>query len=361
MSLQYASVEPETLREFYGENHTIDFVITFENRMMMLNNLRLCGDIRVVDSSGNRITTANNVFIDHMLGAHSVIEGVKTTFQNKLVETYDGYARYYSMLQKSTMANDDTMNGSAVCELKSPDDKITRNLLTGIDGDDVGFAIKPFFCLNNAVGDGVQLLSSKKSGVVRITFKLARNNAVLYGTDNSGHKYELRNVRLKYVTVPEDGSNQKIVMRHKTYFDYEVSSSFVNVASKVPALMCDGVSISFQQKSHQYDGLHNQQALERLPGVEEVQFLFNDNQMNYVTYKLDDSREILQRYLESFGSDYNTFRPERIAGDMAYGVGIPFAEFVNLTNQKFNVQIQSAANVSNPYIAYLYFHGLVEV
>jgi len=361
MSLQYASVEPETVKDSYGEYDTVDFVITFENKMMMLNNLRLCGDIKVVDSSNNRITTTDNVFIDHMIGAHALIESVDTMFQSKSVEQFGEYARYYSMLQKSTMANDDTMNGSAVCELKSPDDKITRNLLTGIDGDDVGFAIKPFFCLNNAVGDGVQLLSSKKSGVVRITFKLARNNAVLYGTDNSGHKYELRNVRLKYVTVPEDGSNQKIVMRHKTFFDYEVSSSFVNVASKVPALMCDGVSISFQQKSHQYDGLHNQQALERLPGVEEVQFLFNDNQMNYVTYKLDDSREILQRYLESFGSDYNTFRPERIAGDMAYGVGIPFAEFVNLTNQKFYVQIQSAANVSNPYIAYLYFHGLVEV
>jgi len=367
MSLQYAQVQPESLKSSYKQNETVDFVLTFEGKKLLLNNLRLVGNIRVNSTGTTRLTDEDDIFIDNLVGIHSVINRVNTEFQTKKnVENFKHYNRYYSMLMKTTNTQDDMFNGSQLCELKSADETFTRNMLIeSNNGENVDFSIKPYFILNNAIAeDGARAsISYTETGAVKISFDLARNTDVLYGSDCvADTSYELSNLKLHYIVVPDDGKKQKLTMLTKASLKPELASTNAVLSSKIPVI-CNSCSISFQKRSNENTTLHNNLAMERLPNLRRVEFLFNDNQMNYITYILEDYNEIIQRYLESFGSKDNSLTLSRINGNKAFGVGTAFngLGYINLSNQKFNVKLESDVKSSDPYNAYLFFHGILEL
>lgn len=367
MSLQYVQVQPETLKDSYSENDQVEFVCTFEGRKMLLNNIRLVGDIEVTSDGTTRVTDSDNIFMDNMVGIHSCIEQVDTTLVGKgNVENLKHYGRCYSMLMKARNTCDDMLNGSELCELKTPELKLTRNILAGINDEDVDFSFKPYFALNSAVTeDGSQpAISYKDSREVRITFTLARNTTVLFGSDvAAATDYKLKNLRLHYMTIPDDGKSVPVsLMTKKESVNTTVASRFANISSKVP-ISCNACSMSFIERDHENTLLHNNLALERLPGLDEVQFLFNDNQMNFITYKLEDEVEIVQRYLESFKAMEHSLTPARISGDRAYGAGISFDDigYINLATQKFNIQLQSEVDSGKPYTVHVVFHGIFQL
>jgi Flp pilus assembly secretin CpaC len=50
-----------------------------------------------------------------------------------------------------------------------------------------------------------------------------------------------------------------------------------------------------------------------------------------------------------------------LASNDSYGVGLAFGSFVDLSNTKISVRIQSAVSSSLPYSAYMFFTGIVSV
>ena len=186
---RYVTVYPENLKSEYTEYDSIDFVMTFENRALVPNSVRLKADLEVYNSDGNTRLTDAHIFIDGKVGATAFVSSIQTDFQNMgSVENFQEVARYCRMVHDATLRADDLNNSEAVCELKVPKDDLTNFGLRGIaetlDGNGanaVDFSIKPKFCLNNMSGP----LNYTKSGTIRVNVKLARNASALYLGNNN--------------------------------------------------------------------------------------------------------------------------------------------------------------------------------
>ena len=103
-------------------------------------------------------------------------------------------------------------------------------------------------------------------------------------------------------------------------------------------------------------------ALESPPNVQEVQYLFNDSTNQYVQYAVDDYGEMQMDFLESLKSaGYSNVCPDSLKGSSAMGLGLHFGQQVDLSRDKFSVQVKSDVSASNSFLMYLYFHSLIEL
>lgn len=369
---RYVTVYPENLKAQYTEYDSIDFVLTFENMALVPNSLKIQADLAVYsDALATTRITDTNVRIDGKVGAHSFISSITTDFQQSgTIENFQEYPRYCRMVHDATLRANDLNNSEAVCELKAPDDFLANLPLQGISQSylaplnpnnlDADFSIKPRFCLNNMSG----ALNYSKSGTIRVNVKLARNAAALYLTEEGSAaglttaNYVLRNIRLCYMTEPA-GQSGKVSMRTKLNIKQAVLSSFANISTKVPAV-CNAVSCSFQKQTSENNIKFNNSQTEVLPLVDELQFLFNDSQNEYITFVIKDRIELLKRYIESFvNTGTNGASLKNLAHNNSYGIGLAFNEFIDFSSQKFNVQLNSAVNSNEPYTLYMYFHSMV--
>tara|TARA_R110000824_G_scaffold64711_2_gene169047 strand:+ start:1579 stop:2790 length:1212 start_codon:yes stop_codon:yes gene_type:complete len=397
MSLyQLHEVQPENSKTSYNEYDVVDFVLPFENRALQLNSIRIvCDmntDLTAFSAKAASATTGevavnlgntNAVFYNNLAGGHSVIDSITTSFtQGGTIENFTNYPRYVAMKTAATKDKCDLLNASSACEGKTPLIKYTNTLLRGsfsssVSGLVVGsgtvvgsqatepfnVSFKPDFCLNNAAAQGQQpLLSHSKSGNIRVSIRLTRGASVLFGNDwSSSNNYFLENLKLTFVSRP-DAVTPALTMETKTGFVQSITSDFSNIQAVVPAI-CKSVSASFipQDKQNVYTEDNLQQ--HRLPGMTQLQFIWNDSTNTMVTYIIKRQAEVIERYLNSFNyMGKNIATLPNLQANRGFGVGVNFGEYVNLSNQKFQVQLQSKIGTEgNPHIAYLYFHGLLQM
>lgn len=364
MSLQYHDVQPESVKASYGEFDNVDFVLTFENRKLVNNSVRILADLRVLKNNAN-IADSDLIFLDSMVGAHSFVQSVQTETQAVgVIENLQEYPRYVRMAADTAMTVNGTMNSEMTCEMRSPNQLYSQKELQGVTtvvgaaNVDNDFSVKPLVCLN-AMSDN---LSYTKTGAVRVTIKLARIYSALFGSGVDGNvTYALKNLRLSFMSLPEDNNKKPVQLRTKLNIKQTVLSSFVNVASKVPAV-CNAVSCSFQEQSNENTAVKNNYNTAVLPNVTQLQFMFNDSTNSYVSYQIKNQPELLDRYIQSFRqTGLNNASLDNLKANSGFGVGLAFDDFVNLSNQKFNVQITSGVKSTNPYIIYLYFHSLISI
>lgn len=365
--LRYHTVLPANTKSSYSEYDSVDFELTFDQRQLVPNSIRIESDLDVNSDNATpqrtSITAPSNIYIDPKIGAHSFISSITTELQQAgVIENFQEYPRYVRMMTEATMAENDTFNSENVCELRSPSLKVSNAIIAGQTDGQTGttarqqsadFSIKPKFCLNTLSGP----LSFTKSGAVRITIKLSRYFASLFGgsmTDN--HNYQLSNLRLCFMTMPDVSAKAKVMMRTKLNIKQSITSNFANVSTKVPAV-CNAVSCSVQRQSKENSQYSNNVETEVLPNVSELQFLFNDSQNEYITYQIKDREELLRRYIQSFAeTGSNSASINRLRANQGWGLGLPFRDFIDLSNQKFNVQLTCDVS-SGPYILYMYFHS----
>lgn len=372
MALRYESIQPESVKSAYTEFDTLDYVITAPGRAIVSNSVRLEGDLRV-QKSGANLTLADDVKIDPQTGAHAFIESLTLdTKANGNVENITEYARWAAMKTKAQQTREDMFNATAVCELKTPDEKVSRALLRGIPtstsgttvNDNNDFSIRLHTILNNVASDNKAISVARMGGEIRLSIRLARVFNALYGNDvDANVTYSLSDVRLSFATVPDDpaAANMGYVFRSVVALKQNINSSFVNVASKVPAI-ATGVSATFLEQSREGSAVYNNQALELLPNQSQLQFLFNDSQNEAIAYVINDRAEVLHRYVDSLRSGgANAASLQNVNANQDYGVGLSFGEVVDLRGQKFNVQLQSGADSGTPYQIFMYFHALVEL
>lgn len=384
-NFQYHSVIPENNKSSFSEYDNIDFVMTFENRAMNLNSLRIEGDLSVTQDDKALSDTTNffkDIKLDHLVGAHSLCESVQTSFFNgsNLIENLSEYPRYCKMKNACRKARGDMNNGSNVCELLAPTDAMTNLVLKGVtppanakstSGDIVAplapdFSFKPEICLNNATSDGMPVLPYGKSGAIRLTINLARVNAVLFGVDvdPSKTKYSVSNLQVTFSSVPEsqEQMSNKVVMNTIQSIKPSVESGFANIGVKVPAI-CNACSISFQKQNEENTPTNNNLQLQKIPNLQEVQYLFNDSTNSLVSYLLRDYEEVVNRGIESmFSTGRNSLGMQTLAENDGFVAGLYFDDFIDLRNQKFNFQVNSGiSGGSSSMLAYLYFHSIISI
>ena len=104
-------------------------------------------------------------------------------------------------------------------------------------------------------------------------------------------------------------------------------------------------------------------ALERIPKLDNVQYLFSDATNKYITYKLEDLQTIVERGLDAMSdSGLNNVNATTMKANDGFVAGLGFQQYLNLSKQKFSIQINSSSNNINtqPRNLYVYFLGLLE-
>ena len=376
-ALRFHKVFPTNKKNQYGQLENIDFDLTFPNRKLVCNSIRIQGRVKVFKQNTTRAEMVDNIFVDNMIGANAFFESYETSTQNKgIVEYCQNMGRYMKMVTTGSNSADDMANISQTCELKSQNLQLSRNVFYGeVNADEVlpavnasngqSFAIKPLFVLNQVdagVAGGDVNLDHATLGDITISTRTAKNNLALFGIDADANvNYQLEEVSLTFHSLPTDGNQSPLVMRTKQVVRQSIQSDLGAVSVNVPQLT-NGVSISMLAQNKQNTVRYNANTLDRPPAVSRVEFLINNTQSDFITYQLESNNEILQNYLMSMSGDrakINQFRQAELKANEAYGIGANFFSLLDLSKDRFGINLTSQIGATgNPYVLFLYFHGL---
>jgi len=350
----------------YTENDQLEWVMTFENKRLVANSVRISGTLRV-QHNGSNITHGQNIFMDSQVGIHSFWDNWNVSMDNiGFVEQLNQYGRFVKQMnqtsQTSLQAQSET---DKTVELLCGSDSQTAFLLQGMSDAPSGasatkpvpFNFKPKFCLNKMTAN----LPYKKSGSVRVSVKMTPILNALFGsTVNSLTTYTIENLELHYQVVPDTGAGGDLVIETSTMIRTMISSTNQNVSSKVP-LVSYAVTGNFIKSSESNTYANNSFAMQEPPSVDRVTFHINDNNQ-LVSFPLISQEEILLNYLDAAGSSrYNDLRLSKLREGESYGVGLNFGGGVDFTNMKFGMNLLTNVSNADPYVLFLFFHGVMKL
>ena len=89
--------------------------------------------------------------------------------------------------------------------------------------------------------------------------------------------------------------------------------------------------------------------------------MFNDQTNSLITYVLDDRTEMLERFIDAMGvAGHNQVAKDTFKANQGFGLGLDFDGLVDLSRNRFTMQLQTGAN-NVPSNVYLYFASQVVV
>ncbi len=367
----FHSAQPEARQSSYIEYNNVDFVLAVgEGRSLMRNSVRINGEI-IITNDGNTATgrSAGRVYLDARIGVHGCIDSIQTSFQgaNGVKEIIQNYGRWVTMDAIGTIYEDDYNSAKYQCEQRAPtyvcsakNAKGEETLNTGTSlTDNLDFSIKPLCVLNKMSGDH---LPFEKSGEIRLTVNLARNMSALMGDNQgTGATYELSDLHVSYSSLPTNGNPAQTATTMRSVYNVKstILSGSANVQAQVPA-MADACSISFQSQDRENVNVFSNYDCNTVPGIRQVEFLFNDATNKYITYSINDQNEMLHRYIDSFRSTgHQQMSLDKFRTNTGFGIGLNFQGFIDLSNQRFGLQLESDINNTTPMNVYMYFHSLI--
>ena len=364
----FHSAQPEARQDSYVEFNNVDFVLAVgEGRSLMRNSVRINGDILITNDGTTR--SNGRVYLDNRIGVHSTIDSIQTSFSGAggVKEVIQNYGRWCTMDAIGTIYEDDYNSAKYQCEQRAPTQvcsgknakgEETLNSGTNIT-DNLDFSIKPLCVLNKMSGDH---LPFEKSGDIRLTVNLARNMSALMGDNQgSGATYELSNLHVSYSSVPTQGNPASTATTMRSVYNVKstILSGSANIQAQVPS-MADACSISFQSQDRENVNIFSNYDCNTVQGIRQVEFLFNDATNKYITYQMNDQNEMIHRYVDSFrNTGHQQMSLDKFRTNTGFGIGLHFGGFIDLSNQRFGVQIDSDIDNSKPMNIYLYFHSLI--
>jgi hypothetical protein len=362
----------------------------FEGRALIANSCRLTSDLNIYRAGTTNILVTDDVKIDPKIGAHSFIQSIVTQFQASgqgIIENLIEYPRFVKQEADTSKSLNDMLNSDMVCELRCPDDTISRKVILprvprnyGGEGlvdnncpinnvipeskTDVDFSIKPRISINKVVGSNLRI-SYQQSGAIKLTFLLERNQSALYGNSlvsPNTFSYALSNMKMTFMTIPDILQPQPVAMRTTLCMKNHMGSAVNNMSSKVPAV-CDSMNISYMPRANENNGLQNNVQLYVPPGLSNIQYMFNDSFNKYVSYEIKDRVEMVYRGLDAMpntdGNNDSTI--EHMSSNKAFVTGLNWGSAIDLSSQKFNVNTKTNILNGAPYIQFMYFHSFVTI
>ena len=388
------SVEAENVRDSYSAFDTVDFHLDFDGRALICGSVRLEAEYQILDSNSAPLTgnvVADRVSNDPIIGGHSFCQSWITSFQKTgLVENLVEYPRYAAMVASGSMTQNDLMSAEMVAEGRSPDWRIQQKVVLPRVPADVGggaagtphngsgqapnadandasrfapvnpdFSIRPLIAINNVASPNA-LLNYSTTGQVKLSVNLERDNVALYGMSYSNHQFRLLNMRLTFASVPAVPKQLPIAMKSHLCLKSTINSALSNVSSKVPAV-CDSVAISFLTQTREVDGLFKNTELEKLPSLDKVRFMFNDSTNKYISYEIETIPEAIGEGIKAMnrnGASKTMARDDLLSANKGFMLGLDFNQAIDLSKQKFNVQLESATAI-DPMNMYSYYSSLI--
>lgn len=364
MSFQYNVSEPLNAKATYGENDVCDFMIQDTADMdLVANSVVLSFDLLVEEPSGTRASN-KQIFFNNNAGAHCFVDSCNVSTSLGQAEHISEYSRMVAMFEVASKADNDTFNTSDACEMISPSQDQSTAYCEGQNSNGTGgvaiasdcdVVLKPRCVLNKMSAN----LPFSRVGYVKLSITLAKVLDALFTNESAPTmKYELSNLKCRYKTAPTQ--NQKVVMRSIIGLKTSINSSNANISAKVPGI-CNSVSCIFLNQADESVASKDSQKLDKV-NIESVNFLFNSNLNKHITYDLTNRGAILQNFVESIGdTGHNRVHANRWKSNF-FGCGLNWGSMVDLTNQKFNIQLKTT-DVSNarPFLVNMYFHSVISL
>ncbi len=362
-------IYPSSTRDKYSQNDIVDFLISYEEKRVLMNSIRITGVVRVVStaSPNGRIDTSKKVNLDSVVGIHNAFQSITSSCDNfGIIENNTEYPRTYRMKMNASQPSTVMANESnKSCELRLGMDPKSKYLVLGNnapdndngEGKDVSFSFKPDIALNKSSGD----ISNAKCGALKVSLRLSTNSQFLYGDNAGDYQYELRNLQLQYYSAP-DKKGGGIAFESLYTVKGTAESNNTSLSTRVPAVV-RSVSCVFVQQLHLDSAVYNNLIQERPPDVQRVEFSFNDNLTQYVSFVFKNHDEILYNYQRSLGyNGKSNMSQSHLWGEGDYyGIGLPFNQLVDMRQSKFGLNIVSGISNEVKYSVFMVFRGVVSL
>lgn len=384
MTSMYRSIFPLSQRDTYEADANVDFVMSLDGEKLIPGSVVLEGEVAVYANKAGLVgLDGEDITYDPLVGWHCLTRDWTTEFGSLgVLEPLANYPRLVKMNSVATQHEESLASESAVaCEGRAPTAGVARGYLYGRTETDkyVPFSFAPQIAVNKASGP----LSSAATGQIRLRVRLAPDNEVLSGAGvTSAAGYIIKNLKLRFQTVPDDGKLAPVNIQVYTVFRTNIDSNNQNVSTFVPAA-CSAVQMSFIAQADEGTLTKNYLQLAPLPGIpplgatgtaasgaygiERLYYSINDTESGAVVdFTFESREEVMRNGLRAFNSKVDKFNALlRHLNDPAsadrYIAGIPFGGLINFKANKFACEIQSQASNTVPYVGYFYFLGLVTI
>jgi len=376
--LQYHEVKPinDNVNDGFTEFGVIDLVLMAEGRKYKANSFLLDFDLECNSAGNTAVVNADDIKIDRRNGGHNFIESISEEIESKgLISQISEYSRVCKLIETSTKNENDIMTVGENAEGKELSEESARYHLQrqsaraeGTDGNYIpvsdlsNFCIKPKCAINSMSSTDY---SFDKNGYIKVSINLARLRNALYGTEMTGNvNYSLKNVKGRFVSVPDDGKQQTMIMNTFVTVKNTISSQQASVKSRVPSKAVNGVAIHFLKQSDELSLTENSNQLQSYPKFDSVNYLFSDTQSNGITYKIDTLEDALKRGVDSLRVNLSpSVSFDNVVRNNGTILGLDFEESLDLTQNPFTMNIKSKDNgiSATPLNVYLTFLCLVSL
>lgn len=371
MSIKYHSVDPESIKP-YRANDVADFIINTD-RNIVNGSVRLTGVLSIT-KGGNKVSGAEDqgdcVYYNPNTGIHGAFSSISVS-NGSTLEFLDNYPRFVNMVEKSSKDINDYFSTADIVELKVPNENHALSISAGVtylipngaqsgNKELVDFSMKPLICLNRMMNTNSLNLGAMNNRI-KVSFTMATDNNFLIGGDMANDcTYELTELKLTYRTV-EPSPTPNVLCRSYASTKLQLDNGNESVSTRKP-VVASGVSVSFLEVFKENNNTLNSYCLDRPPNVKRVQFSFNNNTSEFISYEMTSQIEMRERYLESMKSGgVNQVNPQKARGSDGYGLGASFDSFVDLTQNKITFDLESNIQNNNKYNVFLYFHSQLEL
>jgi len=369
----HSQVEPNSKQSVYTQFDSPVFNISAgAGRSVVRNSIRVVADLRVNSDNANPKTrTTGTRLFDKNVGGSAFFKSVSVrTQQQGNLETIDNFARYVKTDSCASKNEYDMLNASNACELMCVNQLQATKYANGVAPTlgtgtpiikDIDFSVKLQCCLNKSSRD----IPFSKTGTMELQINLARNQDALYGGgQDANSNYELRNLRVQFKTIPEQKDPAPVVMD----LVYNVKSNMLSGSSSISTNInapIYAMVANFIQVQHNSVNVFNSLALEDVNQLAEVQMLFNESVSNsLVAYNMTDQTEMLERFIDAMSeSSHNQVSKDKWKSNDAWALGLNFEDEVDLTDNRFTMNIRTnATNINTyPYDVYMYFFSRREI
>lgn len=370
----YHEARPMNDSSAFGEFESIDWEIEDVGRKLMKNSIYVEADLEVFSSTNVVNGTFSRIGLTRDIGFHSLYESWQVEAKSQNIQNIQHYPRYANIIETGT-GNISTCltpmsqaegkqiseeSSRYVCQLSSCSHRTASNVVITKPANT---CIKPKICLNSMAGDDY---SFAKNGAIRISTNLARNGSALHGRGvGSTSSYRLTNVRLKYMTIPDDGKQGAMMMNSVVSVKQSMNSQQSNLSVKVPAQAVSGVVVTYISQANETGLATDSYKLEKLPLVDEIQYLFSDSQSQYISYNVTDQQDMIKLGVNALSSagikvKANSFKTN---GDEGVLHGLDFQQSIDLSRQKFGLNLRSSSDKlnSNPFSIYMHFLNVISL
>jgi len=387
MSIQYNQVNPDSTSDEYLPFQTLDFTLQTPGRKLLKNSIRIEGKVvartnttdpwlpATAGAASSAVDFDSNIKVDNCVGAHAFFDSFTCETQTKgVIESLMNYPRFVSQQARATLGEDDMLSSKLICEARGPTELngnyvlqpvANQSFVTGATEQPAersvpSFSFLPQIAFNRQAGGDY---SFDRNGFIRVSAILAADRHALFGGLDTAN-YVLTDVVCRYTTIPDDGKDEPILMRSYVNVVSSMQSTSTTVSARVPSQQVNSLTISVAEQAHVQSAEYNSSALESLPLWDSVEYMFANSLQNYITYRITDAGDALERGLASMESaGHNQVSAKTLKANKGTIYGLDFGEFVDLSKQSFqiNFKILDSTITQNARDIFMYFNTLIQM